>query len=190
MTKVKKAKPDTISTIRKAMKACQKNGLQIDYGTWGTCYDREKKYFVPEGDDARVCALGALLIYKNGSIKYNPTQGRNIAKDNEQAVAAYVLGVDTDWVTAFVNGFDGDSYDKYNLNLTVDFDKDGKNSVFAEYECDKADTEEDCGRDTCDGVMYTKKINKNYEKTLKTAKQREMFRAYAMGVKLHNEFID
>lgn len=110
---VKKAKPDTIRKIRKAMKAVEKKGVSIADAKWGTEFDSDLGYFVPSKNSdgtstSGVCALGALLIYTNGKIKFKPHHGqKKIDEEDESAMAAYILGVDEAWVSAFVHGFDG-----------------------------------------------------------------------------------
>lgn len=169
-TKVKKAKPGTIKEIRKAMKAVKKKGVDIVAGQWGTEFDDQLGYFVPENEEQpEVCALGALLIYKNGDLKYKPSQGnRHFSENDTDDVAAYVLGVDTDWVNAFTEGFDGRACTQ--LNLDVDGGKI--------YDTSTADWE------SGDGQILTKR----HEKEM-SAKDRELLNAYRMGIKLAKEFV-
>jgi hypothetical protein len=74
MTKVRKAKPDTIKTIRASMKACQKKGLKIKADSWGAL-TRRRNTSSPGTSDS-VCALGALLVHKNGVCGYLCAAGR------------------------------------------------------------------------------------------------------------------
>lgn len=109
--KVKKKvrKVGALVKIRTAMKKVEEQGLSIVANSWGCAYDAKKGYFVADPDEkGRVCALGALLIYTNGKLKYKPTQGRNFDKEDVSQMAAYVLGVDEFWVSGFISGFDGD----------------------------------------------------------------------------------
>ncbi len=58
--KFKKADNHTLSTIRNAMKACRKRGINIVAGKWGTTMDEKNKSFViKDSTDKSVCALGA-----------------------------------------------------------------------------------------------------------------------------------
>lgn len=114
MSKQMKAPPNTSRKIRDAIKACQKKGIEIVRDKWGVVMDEEKKYFVmaekvvPSATQG-VCALGALLIHKNGSIKFNAFRGRRPLSDVEEIeTAAFVLGVSEEWVGHFVAGFDED----------------------------------------------------------------------------------
>jgi hypothetical protein len=112
--KVKKAKRNVKTELRKAMKACKKKGIRLVTGVWGTSFSKEKGYFVPntssfdEEDRGSVCAMGALLVHKNGSIKFDKYRGRRPLTSIEAAdAAAFVLGVSDEWVGAFISGFDG-----------------------------------------------------------------------------------
>lgn len=114
MAKVKivKAKETAFAEISKAMRACQKKGIKIKQGGWGTKYDEHLGYFVPDKSCGKmkgaVCALGALLVHKNGALEYRPYAGRAAEVVDAAAVA---LGVDDDWVNNFTRGFDGDTPD-------------------------------------------------------------------------------
>lgn len=101
----KKTKPD-IKLIRRAMKAVSKKGVKIANGTWGVEWDKKKKSFVPDSDAAEegVCALGALLVYANGDLKYNPTGW--LPEYRTAKAAAKYLHVSEEWVSAFIHGFD------------------------------------------------------------------------------------
>lgn len=110
---MKKAKSNVKAVIREAMKKVKKNRkLKIVNQAWGCFIDPKKGYFVAD-ENKEVCALGALLVHKNGSIKFDEFRGKRPLDALEQdEVAAYVLGVDTTWVRNFIRGFDyptGDS---------------------------------------------------------------------------------
>lgn len=115
MAKIKKAKESTLRTIRAAMEACEAKGIDIAAGLWGASFDDEKGYFVnteePSWDTLGpneafpACALGALLIQKNGSVKYEKIWGRKVPSTEE--AASYILGVDEQWVKHFTMAFDG-----------------------------------------------------------------------------------
>ena len=171
---VKRAKPEALKTIRKAMKAAVKDGNGIDTGRWGTHYDDEKGYFVSDGEGA--CALGALLIYKNGSLKYKPTQGRAVLdKKDTQQMAAYVLGVDDKWVGHFICGFDGDGAPSLDLKcdgeLVLEDDK-----LLVRYD------------DGCEDDSYEHTDRKLQPKKDLKAQEQEYLRAWQMGRKLAEEF--
>lgn len=102
--KKKQPKLETLQrNIRKAIVECVENKhIVIEAGLWGAEWDRDKEYFVAENGEA--CALGALLVQKNGSVKYEERWG-NAVPTQEQA-AAYILGVDERWVNSFTKGFD------------------------------------------------------------------------------------
>ena len=104
--KFKKAKHNVKTVIRDAMKKVKKNRkLKIVNEMWGCYMDPEKGYFTAAGDE--VCALGALLVHKNGSIKFDEFRGkRPLDEIEEEETAAYVLGVDRGWVDDFISGFD------------------------------------------------------------------------------------
>jgi hypothetical protein len=98
--------------IRKAMKNVVKNGGTIVEGQWGVdvCTDNGKiEITSSEGEDnPQVCALGALLFNKNGSIKFNPVQGRRkLDEVDHEGASAMLLGVSPGWVDRFVGAFDG-----------------------------------------------------------------------------------
>lgn len=132
--KVLRAKESAIRTIRNSIVRCQRRGIKIHQGTWGVEMDTSKGYFVPfralpfgfkkkKAPPAMVCALGALLIHKNGSIKFDEFRGRRPLSDIESdETAAYVLGVDREWVWAFTSGFDGcppSERTQFTLNLNA-----------------------------------------------------------------------
>lgn len=94
--------------IAKGMKKAQDQGYKITRGTWGIetgVYNKKGAYerkLEPSKTKA-ACALGALILSTKGALQYNPVQGR--APLPEDAAAA-LLGVDADWVSEFVCGFD------------------------------------------------------------------------------------
>jgi hypothetical protein len=177
--RVRKAKPDTLKKIRMAMKACQKKGLAIEAAQWGAAFDDEKGFFTPS--DNRICALGALLIYTNGDLKFKPSQGcRGFSKTDQDDMAAYVLGVDRDWVSSFIEGFDG------NDGPLVSLDDGEPGNVSFDHVDEK-------GRVVLHRVIY-KPVLGSYTSEFTLAKklsahQQEMVRAFVMGRKLRQEFI-
>lgn len=159
--RVKKAAPSTLATIRGAMKACRKKEVRIVAGSWGAEFDAEAGYFVTDSDKPQACALGALLIHKNGSVNFK--ERFKLRDPDIEEAAAYVLGVDEDWVVAFVRGFDdslAEDLSSIHGKLGVDVEQD-----------------EDSGED----VVVWKKP--------RSAQTAELRRAYQMGLKLRSEFI-
>jgi hypothetical protein len=171
---VKKAKPGTVNVIRRAMKACQKKGIEIASETWGVRFDDEKQYFV-NAPENKVCALGALLVNKNGSLKFKPTQGhREWRKEEQDDMAAYVLGVDKEWVESFIHGFD----------------KDGETTVSAK--SDHTYVRVKAGKffvtiESQDTAVPDKERKLDPKKDL-DAHNRELLSAFKMGRKLAEEF--
>lgn len=116
--------------IRKAVEWCKESGIGIVNKEWGVTFGREQKYFIADDDENGVCALGALLIYKNGNIAF-AEYGFDVEDDLEgtgddkaDKVAAKVLGVDDDWVTCFVHGFDNENL--ISIGEKVGWDADRK----------------------------------------------------------------
>lgn len=129
--KVKRAKKSTPKTIRNAMRACQEKGLEIASQFWGTSFDEEKGYFVPDEDENGVCALGALLVHKNGSLKFDKFRGERALNDSEtNEIVAWVLGVNKDWVDCFTAGFDGELVQHLDVSYNLDKDPDEENPIF------------------------------------------------------------
>lgn len=160
-----RAPEGTIKKIRKAMKSCVDKGIDIIEGDWGVEISEEKKSFVPENPKTPyVCALGALLVHKNGSIKFDEFRGRRPLNEVEvEETAAHVLGVDEKWVNAFVTGFDG---------------------------CDPIELARDLGYEEwdLDGGPTPNGEDGRFIRNA-TPLQLEMRRAYNMGKKLREEFI-
>lgn len=177
--KFKKAKESTLRTIKDAMEAVQATGTQIQAGTWGAAFDARKGYFVNEGaqngngTNFPVCALGALLIHKNGSFKFDAMRGRKPLTDLEEAdAAAIVLGVDKNWVQNFIEGFDG-------ANPSVDCKPIMHDDMTSKqrYDYDRTARASDCT-----GADFI------FPKT-RSASVKEFRRAYKMGEKLRKEFV-
>lgn len=96
--------------IVEAIKSCKEKGIQIVREEWGVEINEDKGYYVPEhrygAENGAVCALGALLVYKNGNINFSE-YGINIKNlPDPEEVAACVLSVDKQWVNCFIVGFD------------------------------------------------------------------------------------
>ena len=151
----KKASRSAKTVIRTAMKACQKKGLYINNGVWGAEYDSAVGYFTPVPEETGVCALGALLIHKNGSVKFKARFGKTDYIEAEDA-AAFVLGVDYEWVGVFIEAFDGNEQPETISSLLQFYDYSASHHA-----------------DVFVG---------------KTAKARELKRAYEMGRDLRKEF--
>lgn len=183
MSKLKKAKDSAYRTIRNAILVCKAKGIPIEQETWGARFDPEKGYFVngeayldERGElvveeNSPVCALGALLVHKNGSFKFDSMRGRKPLTDIEvDDAAAIVLGVDKEWVDVFINAFDGNmplpeteytNYDVMSLKQRRDYDRRGY--------------WHDGGR-----YIFT---------PTRSAKVKELRRAHRMGEKLRKEFL-
>lgn len=162
---VKRAPEGTIKKIRKAMEACTENGIKIIEGDWGVEINEEKKSFVPENTETPyACALGALLVHKNGSVKFDEFRGRRpLSAIEVEETAAHILGVDEDWVLAFIDGFDGSDIDSTQADIGYEaWDHDGRRTP-----------------NGLDGRLIRNA----------TPLQLEMRRAYNMGKKLREEFI-
>ena len=165
---VKRAKESALRTIRSAMEACEKKGIKIVAEDWGVKIDEDKRSFVPDVNWARekasVCALGALLVHKNGSVKFDAFRGsRPLSEVEADETAAYVLGVDKSWVDLFVSGFDNSHPEDMSTNY-----------------------QELLGYDE------VKRADGSYEYAfVKTSdpQVREHRRAYRMGKRLRDEFV-
>lgn len=180
---VKKAPKDTIVKIRRAMKAVQKSGGKVQTGIWGARFSESKGHFTDyqqDGVRGPVCALGALLVYTNGDLKYKPTQGKKkLDKTDTDDMAGYILGVDQDWVGNFISGFD-----RQDLSETLNLKKKAKGGPDVCIEVDRDGLAEFV---TYDADCYDGKRRK-LKVTELTAASAESLHAYQMGCKLREEF--
>lgn len=78
--------------------ATEKLGVKLVTEEWGST-----KSNVPDKFDC-ACALGCMILAKDGNLSEDDT-------DHNERVAADLLGVDNDWVTGFISGFDGGTLD-------------------------------------------------------------------------------
>lgn len=78
--------------------ATEKLGVKLVTEEWGSTKGNAPDKF------GFACALGCMILAKDKNLSEDDT-------DYNERVAAELLGVDNDWVTGFISGFDGGSLD-------------------------------------------------------------------------------
>lgn len=107
--------------IRRAVKRAQKNGFKIIAGDFGVhvfqrfTNDYTQFRVVPRSVSGKcICPIGALILGKDVDAKI----AEDLCINKAIVVASSLLGKKLDWVSSFVDGFDGCTHLK-NASYTV-----------------------------------------------------------------------